>query len=715
MTPATATQIARTLNISRSYLYYLRDNGAFSLAMTDDGRPIWDTTVISQIQDYLNSKRPQLPLEVALPYKTSLINNRRYLGNKYKLLSFITEIVDTECDGVHTVADIFAGTGAVSSAFTDKKLVTNDLMYSNYICNEAWFGTESFSEDKIIDCVLTYNALEIDEQNYMTTNFANTFFSRKDCAKIGYVREDIEKKYIAGEINGRERALLITSVLYAMDKIANTCGHYDAYRQNVEFEKSIEFTVPTPAPTNQNNQCFNMDANELVKIIEVDLVYIDPPYNSRQYCDAYHLLENVARWDKPEVHGVARKMDRSKLKSDYCTSKATAAFEDLIKNIKAKYILLSYNNMAEKGNDRSNAKINDEDIMRILSAKGEVQVFSQNYKAFTTGKSDITENEERLFLCKCFETKKEIIQSPLNYIGGKFKLLPQILPLFPKNIENFVDLFCGGCNVGINVDCSRVTFNDSEQSLLYLYNTFKNLDKESTFEFIDKIIDEYGLSRSCEFGYDYYSCDSADGLGTYNKERFLKLREDFNHHTSKDYYYYTMLYVMIVYAFNNQIRFNSKGEFNLPVGKRDFNLKMKAKLSKFIDRLKSGDYRFTNTDFRQFDIGALDQNSFVYADPPYLITCATYNEQGGWTEECERDLLSLLDRLHEQGVRFALSNVLESKGKSNEILLTWANKNKDKYRIIDLNFSYANSNYQTKDRASIAREVLIVNYEIEEI
>ncbi len=336
-------------------------------------------------------------------YKTSLINNRRYLGNKYKLLPFITGVVNDECPDITSIADIFAGTGAVSSAFTDKVIITNDLMYSNYICNYAWFGAEEYDPQIIIDCVVRYNALTDLEDNYMTDNFADTYFSRDDCAKIGYIREDIEVLYKKGDINTRERAILITSLLYAMDKIANTCGHYDAYRKGVEFDKSLELYVPMAnRQNNPNNQCFNMDSNELVKNIEADLVYIDPPYNSRQYCDAYHLLENVARWEKPEVFGVARKMDRSTMKSKYCTQSATEAFEQLIGDIKAKYILLSYNNMAEKGNDRSNAKISDQDIVRILEKKGEVKVFSESYKAFTTGKSDIDDNQERLFLCRCF-------------------------------------------------------------------------------------------------------------------------------------------------------------------------------------------------------------------------------------------------------------------------------------------------------------------------
>lgn len=308
-------------------------------------------------------------------YKTSLINNRRYLGNKYKLLPFINRVLNSECSDIEAIADIFAGTGAVSALFKDKAIITNDLMYSNYICNYAWFGAEAYRPDVIVDFIVSYNAKNCCGENYMTENFSDTYFSKADCAKIGYIRADIENNYKKNFINNRERAILITSLLYAMDKIAVTCGHYDAYRKNVNFANSLELYVPL-ADNNNNlaNQCFNEDANNLVKRISADLVYIDPPYNSRQYCDTYHLLENVARWEKPEVFGVAKKMDRSGLKSQYCTANAPKVFETLINDIKAKYILLSYNNMAVKGNSRSNAKICDEDIMRILSAKGEVKV-----------------------------------------------------------------------------------------------------------------------------------------------------------------------------------------------------------------------------------------------------------------------------------------------------------------------------------------------------
>lgn len=307
------------------------------------------------------------------------------------------------------------------------------------------------------------------------------------------------------------------------------------------------------------------------------------------------------------------------------------------------------------------------------------------------------------------DTDLEIIQSPLNYTGGKFKLLPQILPLFPKNIDIFVDLFCGGANVGINVKSNRTILNDIDDNLTLLFNMFKNNSKE-IIPLIQEIIEEYGLSQSSKYGYDYYNCNSNTGLAPYNKDKFLKLREDFNNSKDIGYYHYAMLYVLIIYSFNNQIRFNKYGKFNLPVGKRDFNEKMQDKLRKFINRLQSKNYEFSNVDFREFDISQLNPESFVYADPPYLITCATYNEQDGWNEQKERGLLEFLDKLNENNIKFALSNVLRSKGKENKILIDWTNRNADKYKVIRLNYDYNNANYQTKNKNSVTEEVLIINY-----
>jgi site-specific DNA-adenine methylase len=135
---------------------------------------------------------------------------------------------------------------------------------------------------------------------------------------------------------------------------------------------------------------------------------------------------------------------------------------------------------------------------------------------------------------------------------------------------------------------------------------------------------------------------------------------------------------------------------------------MVNKLSAFVDRLKDGQYKFINKDFRDFDINSITKNSFVYCDPPYLITCASYNERGGWTDKDEKDLLKFLDFLNAKKIRFALSNVLSNKGKENKLLMDWLN-HRD-YRTIHLKSSYGNSNYHTKDKRSEAQEVLIVNY-----
>jgi len=331
------------------------------------------------------------------------IGNRRYLGNKFKLLDFIKSVVDAHCPNVRVVADLFAGTGAVAYGFSENKtVITNDILYSNFICNYAWFSSERFRSKYIHKKIAEYNEVNINAANYMSRNFGDTYFSKDDCKKIGFIRDDIERRFKSGEMNFKERSILIMSLIYAMDRIAKTCGHYDAYRKNVQFDEHLEMKMPVLAiHNNPNNRCYNEDINTLISKIECDLLYLDPPYNSRQYCDAYHLLENVAQWKKPKLEGVAKKMDRSSLKSEYCTRKASSAFENLIQNANSRYILLSYNNMQEKGNERSNARISDDDILRILRNKGEVQVFEQKYKAFSTGKSDIQDNKERLFLCTC--------------------------------------------------------------------------------------------------------------------------------------------------------------------------------------------------------------------------------------------------------------------------------------------------------------------------
>lgn len=305
-----------------------------------------------------------------------------------------------------------------------------------------------------------------------------------------------------------------------------------------------------------------------------------------------------------------------------------------------------------------------------------------------------------------------MVQSPLNYTGGKYRLLPQILPLFPKEIGTFVDLFCGGCNVGLNVESEQVIYNDRDPEVIRLYKTLQEAEWDQVSGELYRIIHQYGLSLTSREGYAFYRCDSNRGVGPYNREPFLRLRADYNRGRWKEdpFRESLVLYLLVVYAFNNQIRFNDRGEFNLPVGKRDFNRNMERKLAEFMDRIHRQRCTFTCQDFTRLDLSALTSRDFVYADPPYLITCATYNEKGGWNQEREEQLLDLLDGLHQRKIRFALSNVLRSKGKENTLLIRWLRENEARYRALPLEYSYGNSNYHTRDKTSPAQEVLVVNY-----
>ena len=284
------------------------------------------------------------------------------------------------------------------------------------------------------------------------------------------------------------------------------------------------------------------------------------------------------------------------------------------------------------------------------------------------------------------EDNMKYTKSPLNYVGGKYKLLNQIIPLFPDDIDTFVDLFSGGCNVGINIEAKNIICNDTEQVVIDLLNSWKELDSSEALNILESTISKYQLSKI-------------------NEEGFKQIRLDYNNGNKS----WNMFYAMLTHAFNYQIRFNKDGNYNMPFGRNrsSFNPTLKKNFIEFIDKLNEKNIDFISMDFSKVDLSMLTVNDIVYCDPPYLITCASYNEQGGWNETKERELLSLLDELNERGIKFALSNVLENKGKTNEILKEWSNK----YTVHHLNNTYGNCNYHAKDKSvSTTDEVLITNY-----
>jgi adenine-specific DNA-methyltransferase len=328
------------------------------------------------------------------------INQRRYLGNKTKVLDLIKKVMDENVKNFFSFCDIFAGTGSVGAFFNNKnkKIIVNDFLYHNYVSLKAFLSNEKFDEKKVFRLIGELNNLDVKEENYFSINFGDRYFCKKNAIKIGAIREKIKEWFLKDIINNKEKNILLTSLIYAVDKIANTVGHYDAYLKKEIKEKDLKLQMlDIVLEKNQNNEIHNMDANILIREIECDVLYIDPPYNSRQYSNMYHLLENLALWQKPEVKGVAKKFDTTYLKSGYNQKNAVKFFEDLIKNAKTKYILFSYNNMENKGHSRSNARISDEDILRVLSKKGKVKVYEKEYKDFRSGKSKIHNHKERVF------------------------------------------------------------------------------------------------------------------------------------------------------------------------------------------------------------------------------------------------------------------------------------------------------------------------------
>lgn len=216
----------------------------------------------------------------------------------------------------------------------------------------------------------------------------------------------------------------------------------------------------------------------------------------------------------------------------------------------------------------------------------------------------------------------DFIKSPLNYTGGKYKLLPQLLEIFPKEVDTFVDLFAGGGNVVVNVSAKHVIYNDIMRQVPEMLQEFKSVGVEGCLQRIDYFIEAYELSKD-------------------NREGYLKLRERYNDPFNLEFGTTDpiMLYTLICYSFNNQIRFNGRQEYNMPFGKNrsSFNPALREKFVAFVNRLQEIDIQFFSKDFRKLKIDGLKGSDFVYCDPPYLITVASYNENGGWGEQAERE------------------------------------------------------------------------------
>lgn len=639
------------------------------------------------------------------------ISNRRYTGSKLKIKDWIKNLIIENCKGANSFCDIFAGTGVITDEMLSSydNFVLNDLLYSNEVIYKAFYKNQEFDIEKLFSFQDKYQNVDKDSllENYVSLNFGGRYFELGDSKAIGFIRQDIEDN--KNILNEREYCILIASLLYSFDKCANTVGHYEAYFKNKEIARTFKFELITPYDTIKLNKKFDIyrqDANILAKQIKSDIVYIDPPYSSRQYSRFYHVLENITKWEKPELFGSALKPAPENM-SEYCSSSAKNAFSDLVNNLDCKYIVVSYNNTYNSKSKSSENKMRLEDIVEILSKKGNTKKYEMPFKAFNAGKTNIENHKELVFITevgKFANDKKDVKRSPFFYVGDKYKLMPQLLKLFPKNIDNYYEPFCGGGSSFINIVANKYILNDIDSYMIKMHNML-NLyayTPEMFFTVIENIEKEYNLSAS--YRQDIVPSELKEQykktyFAKYNKQGFDRMRLDFNKNkTSME-----LLYVILIYGFNRMLRFNSKGDFNLPVGNVDLNKNVIDSLDNYFRFCKNNELHFSCLDFREFfKMYDFKENDFIYLDPPYLISNSEYNKI--WTEKDEIDLLNILDQLNAKGVRFAISNLLECKGVKNKIFIEWAKK----YKVYDVNSNYINyHDNSTKN----SKEVLVTNYD----
>ena len=327
-----------------------------------------------------------------------------YIGSKLSLLDFlyksIISIIDKDCT---TFCDLFAGTGIVGRYFKSKNfsIIANDIQYYSYVLNKHYIENHKYLSFKNLnDEIKTLKEAPIKEKYLIVCEYLNNidyregfiynnyslggtkdkeyqriYFSDENALKCDAIRIKIEEWLYNKSINKNEYYFLLTSLLENVDKCANTASVYGAFLKDIKKTALKTFNYyPAELFINDiEHQVYNIDSNKLIENIKTDILYLDPPYNKRQYSDNYHILETIAKYDNPHIKGKTG-LRNDRIKSLYCSKNDVYnTFEDLINKADAKYIFLSYNN---------EGLLSLEDIEKIMSKKGEYGVFKKEYSRF---------------------------------------------------------------------------------------------------------------------------------------------------------------------------------------------------------------------------------------------------------------------------------------------------------------------------------------------
>src|SRR3990167_8765514 len=297
-----------------------------------------------------------------------------------------------------------------------------------------------------------------------------------------------------------------------------------------------------------------------------------------------------------------------------------------------------------------------------------------------------------------------IKRSPLFYVGDKYKLMKQLINLFPEEIDDFYEPFVGGGTVFLNSEAKKYYLNDIDKNLINIHRLLieSSNSPSNFFKKVEKIIHKYNLSRSFKEDIIPESLKKEwkkTYFARFNKEGYEKLRERVNKNRENDP---LVLYILLIYGFNRMLRFNGGGRFNLPVGNVDFNKNVVNALNNYFYFVQNKKILISSKDFRSyFSEKDFSKNDFVYLDPPYLISASEYNKF--WDQRSESDLLSVIDDLDKKGIKFALSNVTHYNGSRNDLLIKWMKK----YRVHKIKSNYIS--YHNNKQKKI-NEVLITNY-----
>jgi DNA adenine methylase Dam len=291
-----------------------------------------------------------------------------------------------------------------------------------------------------------------------------------------------------------------------------------------------------------------------------------------------------------------------------------------------------------------------------------------------------------------------VIYNCFNYVGNKNRLLEQILPLFPEKINTFIDVFAGSASVSLNTSASKYVINDKSYHMVGMLYILKRYPTEVILDAVKQVIDDYGLHKT-------------------SKEEFIKLRDDYNKqpilpsdniNCIDTFNRYVKLYCLITHSYNNFLVFTKEHKFSVPsgCGRCYFNSVLEKKLISVSDKLKDMKILFSKEDFNPLISKVKSNSSFVYCDPPYLLSDDTYSRTLAlkWGHSNEENLYKSLNDLNSRGVKFALSNIIEKGGDTNKYLEVFASK----YKVHLIKSTYNNCNHQKSKVES--KEVLVTNY-----